>query len=157
MELILFKLKFKLNISDGAKIIAFADDLAVVGVAHTTESLEDLVIPVLQRIDQWMSSNGLSLALDKSECVLLTKKRYTRNPIFTINGTTVPVKRDIRYLRVHLDIRLSFVKHAKNVLADAKKAAMALVRLMPNVGDPKQSSQLLMSVVHSRLLYCSQV
>jgi hypothetical protein len=64
------------------------------------------------------------------------------------------VLRDIRYLGVQLDTRLSFGAHVGKVAASARKAAVALGRLMPNVGGPSQSKRsLLMSVVHSRLLY----
>jgi hypothetical protein len=58
------------------------------------------------------------------------------------------VKRVIRYLGVQLDSRLSFVKH------NSTMTAAALARLMLNVGSSSQPKQsLLMSVVHSRLLY----
>ncbi|XP_015376307.1 PREDICTED: uncharacterized protein LOC107170655 [Diuraphis noxia] len=50
-----------------------------------------------------------------------------------------------------------FVEHARRVADGAKAAAVALGRLMPNVGGPSQSKrQLLMSVVHSRLMYGAQ-
>lgn len=63
-----------------------------------------------------------------------------------------------RYLGVQLDTRLSFVEHVSTVAAGAKKAAAALGRLMPNVGGPSQSKRtLLMSVVHSQLLYVSAI
>jgi len=59
---------------------------------------------------------------------------------------------------VQLDTKVSFVKHVTLVAAGAKRAAVALGRLMPNVGGPSQSKRsLLMSVVHSRLLYGSPV
>lgn len=148
----------KLVVPDGTRLIAFADDLAVVATAHTTELLEDLVNPVLALIDDWMTKNGLSLAPNKSESVLLTKRRSIRDPEFYISGTLVPVKRSIRYLGVHLDTRLSFVEHTTLAAAGAKKAATALGRLMPNVGGPSKSKRsLLMSVVHSRLLYGAQL
>lgn len=57
-----------------------------------------------------------------------------------------------------MDTRLSFVEHASIVANGAKASVAALGRLMPNVGGPSQSKrQLLMSVVHSRLLYGAQV
>lgn len=148
----------KLDVPKGVKLIAFADDLAVVAVARTTELIEYLVNPVLSDIDQWMSDNGLSLAPDKSECIIITKKKSFRDPMLSVSGTQIRVKRTIRYLGVHLDTRLSFVEHAKAVATGARKAATSLARLMPNVGGPSHSRRsLLMSVVHSRLLYGSQV
>ncbi|CAI6350147.1 unnamed protein product [Macrosiphum euphorbiae] len=101
-----------------------------------------------------MTTNGLQLAPEKSECVVLTNKKKFRNPDLFIHGHQIPSKRAIRYLGVQLDTRLSFIEHASTVAVGARKAVAALGRLMPNVGGPTQvKRQLLMSVVHSRLLY----
>lgn len=105
-----------------------------------------------------MTTNGLRLAPEKSECVVLTNKKAYRKPDLYIQGCHIPVERAIRYLGVRLDTRLSFVNHATTVAAGARKAAAALGRLMPNVSGPTQSKRkLLMSVVHSRLLYGAEV
>jgi len=53
---------------------------------------------------------------------------------------------------------MTFVEHARRVAVSAKGAVAALGRLMPNFGGQSQCKrQLLMSVVHSRLLYGAQV
>jgi len=148
----------RLPVPESVKLVAFADDVAVVAVAHNAELMEQLVNPVLCDVARWMSANGLTLAPEKSECVILTNKHRFGLPELNIQGFRVPVKRDIRYLGVQLDTRLSFVSHATSVATGAKKAAAALGRLMPNIGGPSQSKRkLLMSVVHSRILYGASV
>jgi len=148
----------RLPVHKDVKLIAFADDVAVVAVAHTVELMEQIVNPVLSEVARWMSENGLALAPEKSECVILTGKHSVGSPVLHVQGFQVPVKRDIRYLGVRLDTRLSFVQHAISVASGARRAAAALGRLMPNVGGPSQSKRsLLMSVVQSRLLYGAQV
>lgn len=137
----------RLRMPPVATLVAFADDLAVVVVAHTTELLEDLINPILDRVDHWMTDNGLSPALEKAVCALLTNKRSLRDPLVRFSGTVLPVKRVVHYLGVHLDTRLSFVQHARIVSAGAKKAAVALGKLMPNVGGPSQSRRLLLMSV----------
>lgn len=144
----------RLPVREGVRIIAFADDVAVVAVAHNAELIEQIVNTTLEDIGGWMTSNGLRLAPEKSECVVLTKEYSYRDPRLFIQGCQVPVKRSLRYLGVQLDTRLSFIEHVGAVAAGAKKAVAALAKLMPNVGGPSQSKRsLLMSVVHSRLLY----
>lgn len=88
-------------------------------VAHNSELMEQLVNPILTEVLQWMLANGLTLAPEKSECVILTKKRSFGSPKIQVQGITVPVKRAIKYLGVQLDTRLSFVEHAKTVAAGA--------------------------------------
>lgn len=68
----------RLPVRDGVRIIAFADDVAVVAVAHNAELIEQIVNPTLEDIAGWMSSNGLRLAPEKSECVVLTNKHSFR-------------------------------------------------------------------------------
>ncbi|CAI6376421.1 unnamed protein product [Macrosiphum euphorbiae] len=144
----------RLPVPAGVKLVAFADDVAVVAVAHNAELVEQLVNPALSMICEWMTVNGLRLAPEKSECVVLTKKRVFRDPVLRVDGCPIAVKRAVRYLGVQLDTRLSFGKHVDSVTTGARKAASALGRLMPNVGGPAQCKRsLLMSVVHSRLLY----
>jgi len=148
----------RLPVRDGIKLVAFADDIAIVATAHNAELMEQLVNPTLDDIVEWMTENGLQLAPDKSECVVLTKKRAYRDPELYIQGCRINVQSSIRYLGVQLDTRLSFGDHVEKVALGARKAAAAIGRLMPNVGGPSQSKRrLLMSVVHSRLLYGAPV
>lgn len=148
----------RLPVPEGVKLVAFADDVAVVAVAHNAELIEQLVNPVLTDIVHWMSNNGLQLAPEKSECVVLTKKHIFRDPKMYIQGCSIPVKRAVKYLGVHLDTRLSFGYHITKVAEGARKAASVLGRLMPNVGGPRQCKRrLLMSVVSSRILYGAHV
>lgn len=157
MELVLRR-QLRLPIRKGVKLVAFADDVAVVAVAHNTQLIEQLVNPTLVEIVEWMTANGLNQAPDKSECVvLMNKKSYRAHDPF-VQGCQIPVKQVIRYLGVRLDTRLSFVGHASTVVARPWKAAAVLGRLMPNVGVPSQPKrQLLMSVVQSRLLYGAEI
>lgn len=50
----------------------------MVAVAHNSELVERVVNPTLEDIADWMSSNGLQLAPEKSECVVLTNKKACR-------------------------------------------------------------------------------
>lgn len=123
-------------------------------MANFAKLIEQIVNPTLEDIGGWMMSNGLRLAPEKSECVVLTNKYSYRDPRLFIQECQVPVKRSLRYLGVQLDTRLSFIEHVGTVTVGAKKAAAALGILMPNVGGPSQSKRsLLMNVVHSWLLY----
>jgi len=144
----------RLPVREGVKLVALADDVAVEAVAHNAELIEQLINPTLEEIVGLMTSNSLHLAPEKSECVVLKNKYGFRAPSLYFQGCQVPVKRAIRYLGVQLDNSLSFVEHVSTAAAEAKKAAAALARLIPNVSGPSQSKRsLLISVVHSRLLY----
>jgi hypothetical protein len=62
----------RMEIPVGVRLVAFADDLAVVAMASQREDLERLVDGTLKRVSEWMREAGLRLATRKTEAVLLT-------------------------------------------------------------------------------------
>jgi len=143
---------------NGVKLVAVADDVAVVAVARNAELVEQLVNPALSKICEWKTENGLRLAPEKAVCVVLTKKHAFQDPVLRVDRCPIAVKRAVRYLGIQQDTRLSFGVHVEAVSTGARKAASALGRLMLNVGGPAQCKRsLLMSVIHSRLLYGAAV
>jgi len=56
----------RLPVNKDVKLIAFADDVAIVATAKNAELLEQLVNPVLSDVADWMLENGLALAPEKS-------------------------------------------------------------------------------------------
>jgi len=148
----------KLETPPGVQLVGFADDLAVVGTAVTGQQLEDAINPTLTAIDDWMQSRGLELAHQKSEAVVLSRRRAFVPPRLTVGGHLIPLRNEIRYLGVILDKRLTFAAHASTVAAKATRSAAALSRLMPNIGGSAQwKRRLLASVVESQLLYAAPV
>lgn len=144
------------DIPPGVQIVAFADDVAVIGIARTGPSAADLINPVLNTISNWMNENGLQLAPQKSEAVVLTNKHRFDEPLLYVEGHEIPVKTAIKYLGVELDTRLSFTTHVATASKKATDSARAIGRLMPNVGGPSTCKRALLgTVVNSKLLYAS--
>jgi len=54
--------------------VELAGDLAVVIKAHNADILEIVGNRALELVSKWMSANGLRVALQKSEAVVLTGK-----------------------------------------------------------------------------------
>ncbi|KAL4119434.1 hypothetical protein QTP88_012243 [Uroleucon formosanum] len=148
----------RLELHDSVKLVGFADDIALVITAPNAGLLENIGNAALRSIDRWMQDNGLQVAPQKSEAVFLTNKWAYRDPVFTLGGQQISVKPSMRYLGVQLDKRLNFGDHIRLVTAAARRAVSALGRLMSNVQGPSACKRrLLMSVVHSKLLYASPV
>jgi len=115
------------------QLVGFADDLALIAVARTTPLLESVVNPALQSIEEWMEQHGLELANQKTEAVMLTWKRAFADPVFTVGGHGIEIKRSVKYLGVVLDSHRTYTKHLKTAAGKAAKAALCIGRLMPNV------------------------
>lgn len=141
---------------EGATVIGFADDIAIVVVAKGEDSLMNVANATLQRISNWLENKELRLAPEKTEAVLLTKKRKMSPILFEVQGVTVAPKRAIKYLGIWLDTKLTFAEQVSQVTQKVEKTVSALSRLMPNVGGARSSKRrVLLSVGHSQMLYAA--
>ncbi|KAL4083112.1 hypothetical protein QTP88_028442 [Uroleucon formosanum] len=140
----------------GVQLVAFADDVCVIGIARTGEAAATLLNPVLAKVSAWMEQNGLKLAPTKTEAVVLTRKNKYDNPELLVEGHVIPIKQSMRYIGVEIDTRLSFTKHIQQASRKATDSATAIARLMPNIGGPSQSKRALLgTVANSKMLYAS--
>lgn len=144
----------RLDLPEDSEIVGFADDIAVVVPAKTTETLGANVDICLERVSAWLAGKCLSIAEDKCEAVLFTRRRTHVAPIIHINRKTIVWRKAIKYLGVWLDGRFRFDEHVARTTDRAKMTALALARIMPNVeGAGQWKRQLYSGVVHSILLY----
>ena len=70
-------------------LVRYADDVAMVAVAATIEELEWKCNETLEIVSQWMKEHDLKLAQEKSEAVLVTKRRKFEYPNFVLDGRTI--------------------------------------------------------------------
>lgn len=146
------------RLPEGIEIIVFADDIAMVGIAKDTDSLEVAMNSALSMVSEWIATNGLRISPSKTVAMTLTSKRRYRRPQFVLLEETLELKEHIKYLEVELNSKLGFKKHIKMVWAKALKISAALTRLMPNIGGPSPTiRKLLTSVANSQLLYAAPV
>lgn len=139
---------------EGACIVGYADDAAIVVVAQSAETLSIVANDSLRRANQWLTSRGLEMAEQKTEAILVTKRRVYTQPRLVIKGKLIPWSKSIRYLGVQLDNRLCFAVHIYTVAEKATRTAARLARLMPNVSGPNEyKRRLLSSVVSAKILY----
>lgn len=71
---------------EGVLLVEYADDVALLVSARDVELTQPALNQSIRRIDRWMGDYGLTLALNKTEIVLLTKKRI--NPPFPFASAT---------------------------------------------------------------------
>lgn len=146
----------RLEMPAGVELIAFADDVAVLSTQTMPMLLEESLEEAFTTINEWMTEHGLSLAADKSEALVITKKRVRNKIVVRCAGHAIASKPSLRYLGVQIDMKLGFAEHAELASERAAIAAKQLGFIMPNTGGPRQKSRrLLASVVTSRLLYAA--
>lgn len=128
-------------------LVAFADDLAIVACASDEAVLMNTVNLVIQRVVNWMEDNRLTVALYKTEAVLLTKKRKISPVNFYIQGAVIHPSKSLKYLGVWLDTKLNFSDHINKMITKAEKTLTALALLIPNVGGARASKRRVLASV----------
>ena len=79
----------------------------------------------LNKAQPWLTKYGLSISPSKSAAVMFTnKKKWTKHPI-KIGGEPIPFKKEVKYLGVILDSKLSGTSHVKHKIGKAKRHLMA--------------------------------
>lgn len=143
---------------EGVNLVGFADDVSIVVRSRRVEHLEEAANEALGIVHDWMSAHQLNLAAQKTEAVMMTRKKGYRRPLFKVGGQQITTKKSLRYLGVEIDSGRRFKVHEQTVGAKAMKTAQALSMILPNIGGSTTAKmQLLSSVVHSQILYAAPI
>lgn len=151
---ILYDGVLRVELTDNAKSVAFADDLAIIVPADSDRKLVVNTNENLEKINNWMISHKLRLAPEKTEAIILKGTTGREHIEFHLNGVGIPPQKNLKYLGVTLDQRCTFGRHIVNVTRKAEERIAMLSRILPNVNGPRSSKrEVLCSVMHSILLY----
>ena len=77
-----------MKLPNGASLVGFAEDLALLVVAEKLWVVE------------WLTSRFWQLAVCKREAILVTRRRKYEAPWFEINAEVIPLKQEIKCLEV---------------------------------------------------------
>ena len=149
----------RMDLPGWAKLVGYADDVAAVVRARTSELAQYRVAFIVGLAQVWLKDHGLELATSKTETVVLTRQRSFPRPMrFDVNGCSLEATNSVKYLGVTIDAKLTYWNYINQAADKAAKSVAALSRLMPNVAGPRASKRrLLMEVAHSIMLYGAEV
>lgn len=116
----------RIRLPDGASLIGFADDIALIVVNQKTEGLEAAMNMALNIVEGWMSEHGNQLTKAKTETLMLTRKWAYRQPNIFVGGHYVRLSRSAKYLGITLDLKLTYTRHIRAASASATKTAKAI-------------------------------
>lgn len=147
-----------LDIETGVKLVAYADDLAIMVKEKDRNRLEDKCSYAIYRVLTKLKEIGLKVAVKKTEVMLMLSKRTINEINVHIEDAILPSKTEVKYLGVTLNKGLSMTTHIKRSTERALKVLSAMSRIMPRVGGPRSAKRrLLANVALSTLLYAAPV
>lgn len=135
-------------------LVGYADDIAAVIQARTTEEAQRRLRQVMIRTKSWLETHGLQLATHKTELLLLTRRQIPIEIDMQIGEVIIPTKKTVNYLGIRLDSKLTFSAQIDYASMKATVITAQLSRLMTNIGGPlPKKRKLLMEACNSILLY----
>ena len=130
----------------------FADDTFLCTQNLDPALLENEVNSELQKVFTWLTSNRLTLNMDKSKFMVISKKRDIPELSVKINNKGLKSCHDYKYLGVVIDKDLSWKSHIKYICSKISKACGALAKLRHFVGIDILKN-VYHALVHSYLRY----
>ena len=125
---IMYNALLNLNFSSHTKVIAFADDLAVLTKGKTPTEAEAFANSDLAKIEKWAKDNKTKFNETKSKAMLITRKRNLESINIYINNRRLEMVKEMKYLGIHFDNRLTFNKHIKHLAENSSKLIHMLGR-----------------------------
>ena len=87
----------------------FADDTTVFISGSDLERLCEEVSQELQKVDEWMRANRLSLNVEKTNFMLFTHSHVDRNAVVVrLGNKTITQVKSVKFLGIHIDDRLNY-------------------------------------------------
>lgn len=142
----------------GCNITGFAEDVGLTVEASILEELKDRVEECTGRINRWLATHGLDIAVQKTEWTFLNKKRVPGDFEFALGDVTIRSSEVERYLCVLFEPRTDFRYHIRKTVDKAMKTVGALSRLLANLHGPRMFvRKSYYAIIESIILYAAPI
>ena len=125
---VLYNTLLNLEFSSHTKIIAFADDIAILTHGKTLTEAEVYANSDLGKIENWARENKMKFNESKSKAMLITRKRCCHDINIYLNNRRLEQVTEMKYLGIYFDIRLTFYKHIQHIGKKSKTLTYMLSR-----------------------------
>jgi hypothetical protein len=141
-----------IDVGNEVGMVCYADDLAISISARTSREIIAKTNRTLHAINLWMKANKLQLAPEKTEAIIINRKKKITNISFVMEGVRIkPVKR-VKYLGMVLDAGLNYGGHIAYATEKAQKTSKALCAILPNVKGPGANKRKVLALAMQSIL-----
>jgi hypothetical protein len=103
------------------KVMAFADDLAILTYGETTSETEAYTNSDLAKIEIWVKQNKMHFNELKSKTKLIARKGNREEINIYLNNMRLEQVQEMKYLGIYFDCRLNFHKHVEHIAEKCRK------------------------------------
>ena len=140
------------------KFILYADDANIILTGSTINEIEQQFNELAKVLVEWVSLNGLSLNVRKTNYMLFSCHKTVDYDNFTpkIAGRTIEKKSTARFLGILIDDKLNWIRHVASIKAKMSRYIGVLYKLKGTLPISARKN-LYHSFVQSHINYCSLV
>ena len=131
----------------------YADDTFLCYQHENIKTLENNVNLELSKVYEWLSANRLTLNINKSKFMIITKKRINASSIsIHINGSPLEQCDSYKYLGVYFDKQLNWKTHIDYICQKISKSCGSLAKIR-NCVELETCREIYHAIIHSYLKY----
>ena len=138
---VIFTKELEAVIPENVKILQYADDICVYVKDKSIEKCTQLINEALINISKWMTLNGLDISYEKTNISIFTRSFINFPSHITLNNIEIKHCTTNKFLGIHLDSRLTFKKHIREV-TDKTEKSINILRMISSLrwgADPEIS------------------
>ena len=146
------------NIHKTAKFILYADDANIILTGNTMQEIEAQFTELSSTLVKWVSQNGLSLNIKKTNYLIFTRKKNLNLNAFVpkIYNTAIERKSAARFLGVLIDDKLTWTQHI-SALKSKMSRYVGIAYKLRNILPLSVRKMIFNRQFQSHLNYCSLV
>ena len=109
----------------------FADDVFSALIGNDLKAMRDILQSAITEFNQWFKDHGLTISAQKSFCMIVNQQRLDQvvKPL-VIDNAQVPFVKQMKYLGVIIDAKLSWKPHILEAISKAKRNLMIARRIV---------------------------
>ena len=108
---------------DGMQCSLYVDEFVICYKSKNMNSIERQLQLCLHKIQNWADENGFKFSETKTACVhFCTKRKPQSDPCLHLDGNEIKVVKEVKFLGVIFDNKLSFDPHIKMLKEICTKA-----------------------------------
>ena len=131
----------------------FADDACLILANKDQKLLEITVNQELQKIEDWIQINKLTVNYEKSKFVIFNRKNSTKQFRIKMQGNQIEQLTDIKYLGIQLDDKLNWKKQINRVKTKLSSASYIIAK-SKNYLDQQTLKLLYYTLAFPHINYC---
>ena len=98
----------------GASLVIFADDTCTFTTNRNPKQAQKIIQNHLNKLSEYCEKWKIKINPEKTQTIIVKQNRKPDPPQLTLNNTEIPYSKEVTYLGIQIDNKLTWKKHTQN-------------------------------------------